>query len=92
MAYHVLLVLLQVELADDQVVVLADLGGGEAHRVADGLGMVLDQVLDAVDGAVYGAVVLARRQAEVRPAGEYGTARDVHDVLDQLPYSLVLAR
>ena len=86
------LVLVQPEGVHDQPVPLDELGRGEAHREVGRGGVVLDDVADAVDAAVQGAVVGPVRRAEVHAARMLAEARHVQDVLDELGDALLARR
>ena len=87
------LVLVERQRLADQLIALDQLGRGEAERNPRALGVVLDEMRDAVDAAVQGAAVRsAARRAEVQPTRALPMARDVQRVLDQLAGALVLRR
>ena len=79
------LILVQSQPCPDVLVVLNELGGGEAHRQARGLGVVLNLVDHGVDAAVYrpgGAEVVDSRQGLI-PGRRHGDA-------DQLLHAVIL--
>ena len=86
---HLPLVLVQGQLIQDQLVPLHRLAGGEAHGEARPLGVVLDEVDDAVKAAVDGAVVVPL-VAEILAGGPLLVLGDVQGVLHQLVHALVL--
>ncbi len=67
---HLFFVLVQLQGFLNAVVALHQLGGGKPHRDARRLGVILDEVDDAVDAAVHRAAVVILA-AEVHAAGPF---------------------
>ena len=86
---HLFFVLVQLQGFLNAVVALHQLGGGKPHRDARRLGVILDEVDDAVDAAVNrtAVVILA---AEVHPARTLLILCHMDGVIHQLIHALVL--
>ena len=89
MLQHLPLVLVQGQLIQDQLIPLHRLAGGEAHGKARPFGVVLDEVDDAVEAPVDGAVMVPL-VAEILAGGALLVLSDVEGVLDELVHALVL--
>ena len=70
------------------MVAFDELGGGKAHGDVGTLGMVFDEVHDAVQTAVNGAAMVVL-VAKVLPYGGFLVFRDVDGMVDQLVDTLV---
>ena len=88
---HLFFVLVELQGRLDALVALHELCGRKAHRDACGLGMILDQVDDAVDAAVDGAAVILLA-AEIHPARPLLILCDMERMVHQLVHALVLCR
>ena len=87
----ILLVFVECKLRADQPVALDHLACGEPQRETRLLCVILDEVTDAVDAAVYCAAVV-RFIAEILPERFLLIVCDVDCVLDQLVDALILRR
>lgn len=88
---HLFFVLVELQGRLDALVALHELCGRKAHRDACGLGMILDQVDDAVDAAVDCAAVILLA-AEIHPARPLLILCDMERMIHQLVHALVLCR
>ena len=86
---HLFFVLVQLQGFLNAVVALHQLGGGKPHRDARRLGVILDEVDDAVDAAVHRAAVVILT-AEVHASGPLLIFCHMHGMVHQLVHALIL--
>ena len=86
---HLFFVLIQLQGFLDAPVALHQLGGGKPHRNARRPGVILDQMDDAVDAAVYGTAVVVLT-AEIHAAGPLLILCHMKCVVYQLIHALIL--
>ena len=89
MLEHFLLVLIEVELLENHMVALSQLAGRKSKRDLRPSGMVVNEMHNAMEAAVHGAVVILR-VTKVRPAGALLILGHMDGVLHQLFNALVL--
>ncbi len=86
---HLFFVLVQLQGFLNAVVALHQLGGGKPHRDTRRLGVILDEVQDAVDAAVHRAAVVVLA-AKVHAPGALLILCHMDGVVYQLVHALVL--
>ena len=86
------LVLVQFQPLPHVLIVFNELGGGEAHRQAGGLGVVLNLVDHRVDAAVHRAgliTCITSHRAKIYAPGRFPIACHMERVTDQLLDALI---
>ena len=89
MLQHLLFVLVQLQLLEDQLVPLDELAGRKAHRQPRALGVVLNEVADRVQAAVHRAAVVVR-VAEILAQRLFLKVGNMNGMPHQLVHALIL--